>query len=138
MASQYLVTSPIARVQLADTERRLEALETEHLQTRLRLDEAVERANKAKEHNVTLSEELNRVTRLSTDVIRIEEQNKQLTEEQTSLLDEVEALNHRNEELRDGRARDWFLGGAATILVGLVIGLLIGRRIPKRKPSSWT
>ena len=145
LQSQYLVEEPIAQSQLGDLNARLEKLEAQHQQTLLRLRETNEANDalavaerEATRKNAELAEELNRITELASNVIAIDEENKQLNESQEELLARIDALDLENESLSDDRAQEWFLRGAGTILVGLLFGFWVGRRIyHRRSTSGW-
>ena len=143
LQTQYLVEEPIAAMQLDDMQAQLEQLEAEHQQTLLRLRELRE-ANEgltASQGNLTsekeeLTVELAKITELSSNVIAIDEENKQLNEDRETLLDEIARLNKENDELSNDSAQDWFLRGAGTVLLGLLFGVWIGRRIYQRRNNS--
>ncbi len=143
LQTQYLVEEPIAAMQLDDMQAQLEQLEAEHQQTLLRLRELRE-ANEgltASQGNLTsekeeLTVELAKITELSSNVIAIDEENKQLNEDRETLLDEIARLNKENDDLSNDSAQDWFLRGAGTVLLGLLFGVWIGRRIYQRRNNS--
>ena len=136
---------PIAKDLLQRTNDRLFELETDHLQTLLRLQEMesnrVELADSngsLRHRNEALTEELNNITQLADNVIAIDEENKQLREEHDSLLGQIDELSVANQELQDTSDQQWFLGGAGTVLLGLLFGFWISRRIyHKRSDSGW-
>jgi SH3 domain protein len=145
LQTQYLVDEPIASTQLDGVKSEMESLGAEHQQTLLSLREekeakealAREQENLA-DQNASLVEDLETITRLSANVIAIDEQNKQLSEDRDVLLQEIKDLNELTEALSDERAQEWFLRGAATVLVGILFGFWLGRRIyNKRSPSGW-
>ena len=53
-----------------------------------------------------------------------------------SLERQLQTLQQENEGLKDRTARDWFMVGAAVVLLGIIVGLIIPR-IRWRKKSSW-
>ena len=48
----------------------------------------------------------------------------------------MQTVQQENESLKDRTARDWFMVGAAVVLLGIIIGLIIPK-IRFRKKSSW-
>jgi SH3 domain protein len=48
----------------------------------------------------------------------------------------MQTVQQENESLKDRTARDWFMVGAAVVLLGILVGLIIPR-IRWRKKSSW-
>jgi SH3 domain protein len=139
LQTQYLVDEPIASTQLDDVKSEMRSLYTQHQQTLLGLREAREaKETLAREqqnladHNARLVEDLATITTLSGNVIAIDEQNKQLSEERDVLLQEINDLNELTDALSDDRAQQWFLRGAGIVLIGLLLGFLLGRRIYHR------
>ena len=53
-----------------------------------------------------------------------------------SLERELQTVQQENEGLKDRTARDWFMVGAAVVLLGIIVGLIIPR-IRWRKKSNW-
>ena len=68
----------------------------------------------------------------------IDDENKQLREEHDSLLTQIDTLSAANQKLEDSSNQQWFLTGAATMLLGLLFGFWISRLIyHKRGNSGW-
>jgi SH3 domain protein len=53
-----------------------------------------------------------------------------------SLERQLQTVQQENETLKDRTARDWFMVGAAVILLGIIVGLIIPK-IRFRKKSSY-
>ena len=53
-----------------------------------------------------------------------------------SLERQLQTVQQENQSLKDRTARDWFMVGAAVVLLGIIIGLIIPK-IRFRKKSSW-
>jgi hypothetical protein len=85
------------------------------------------------DQNARLVEDLATITTLSGNVIAIDEQNKQLSEERDALLQQINDLNELTDALSDDRAQQWFLRGSGVVLAGLLLGFLLGRRIYHRR-----
>jgi SH3 domain protein len=145
LQTQYLVDEPIASTQLDDVKSKMRSLDIQHRQTLLGLREAreaeqtltTEQQNLA-DQNARLVEDLATITTLSGNVIAIDEQNKLLSEERDVLLQQISDLNELTDTLSDDRAQQWFLRGAGTVLIGLLLGFLLGRRIyHKRYNGGW-
>ncbi|MCZ6504102.1 MAG: TIGR04211 family SH3 domain-containing protein [Gammaproteobacteria bacterium] len=143
--SQYLVDEPIAKDLLQRTNDRLFELEADHQKTLLRLKEMesnrVELADSndsLQDRNEALTKELTSITQLAASVIAIDDENKQLRDEHDSLLAQIDALSVANQELQDTSDQQWFLGGAGTVLLGLLFGFWISRRVyHKNNNSGW-
>lgn len=145
LQTQYLVDEPIASSQLDSVKSEMVSLGAEHQQTLLRLREAREEKEAlAREQetlaaqNAGLAQDLETITTLSANVIAIDEENKQLSDDRDALLQEIKDLNELTESLSDDRAQAWFIRGAGTVLVGLIFGFWLARRIyNKRSSSGW-
>ena len=145
LQTQYLVDEPIASTQLDDVKSEMRSLHTQHQQTLLGLREAKEaketltrEQQNLADHNARLVEDLATITTLSGNVIAIDEQNKQLSEERDVLLQEINDLNELTDALSDDRAQQWFLRGAGAVLIGLLFGFWLGRRVyHKRYNGGW-
>jgi SH3 domain protein len=144
--SQYLVDEPIARVRLKQTEGRLLDLEASY-QKKLLIQQDIETkqielsdSNETLQtKNDTLTEELTNLTQLAANVIAIDEENKQLRDEQTKLVEQMDAVSVANQELQSSTDQQWFLRGAGTILIGLLVGFWLSRRIyHKHDSGGWS
>ncbi|MBQ61906.1 MAG: hypothetical protein CMQ19_07500 [Gammaproteobacteria bacterium] len=144
--SQYLVDEPIARVRLKQTEGRLLDLEASY-QKKLLIQQDIETKQiELSDSNETLqtkndilTEELTNLTQLAANVIAIDEENKQLRDEQTKLVEQMDAVSVANQELQSSTDQQWFLRGAGTILIGLLVGFWLSRRIyHKHGSGGWS
>lgn len=140
LQTQYLVDEPIASTQLDEVKSEMRSLDKQHQQTLLSLREtreAKESLTREQENlsdqNARLVEDLATITTLSGNVIAIDEQNKQLSEERDVLLQQINDLNELTDALSDDRAQQWFLRGSGVVLAGLLLGFLLGRRIYHRR-----
>ncbi len=144
--SQYLVEVPIARDLLKKTEDRLLELEASHQKKLLQQQDIETRrvelsdSNEAlQSKNDTLADELANLTQLAANVIAIDDENQQLRQEHDDLIGQMDALSVANQELQDSSDQQWFLRGAGTILMGLLVGFWLSRRIyHKRGGGGWT
>ena len=90
-----------------------------------------------KEVNEKYEGELKYLKEISGNTIAINQRNQQLTEENQNLQNQVDIFALENERLKDESKQDFFLIGAATILLGMVLGLVIPSIKPKRKDTGW-
>jgi len=145
MQTQYLVAEPIAEDQLDAANSQLASLKAQYQASLIQIDEFDTAQNQLDQtrvelqvENQELSAELNRITALATSVIAIDEENKMLKEEQTSLHRSIDSLDVANQELQNDSNQSWFLRGAGTVLMGLLFGFWVARRIyQKRSSGSW-
>ena len=146
LQTQYLVDEPIASTQLKGVKSDMQSLDTKHQQTLLSLKEAKkaqETLTRAQENmagqNALLVEDLAKITALSGNVVVIDEQNKQLSEDREVLLQKIKDLNELTDALSDDRAQQWFIRGAGAVLIGLLFGFWLGRRMYHRRYNGgWT
>lgn len=84
-----------------------------------------------------LTSELNQVKAISARSIELDQKNTVLRTANEELLTRVQTLEVDNQQLADNAKQHWFLYGAGTILLGLLIGLLAPSLRPKKKDISW-
>ncbi len=142
--TQYLVTEPIAKDQLADMADKLARLEDNYREALAQLEEASESASSATEEmqqlqdTVTrLESELAEVTNLAANEIQIKQENVRLVAEADQLAEEIDELVKANANLRDSTTQNWYLIGAGTVFGALLLGMLLGRQLFTRKNGGW-
>lgn len=143
LQTQYLVDEPIARDLLDETREELLALEAEHQQSLLRIQDLQDERDALQASLEDLrakfdktSEELENIRQLAADVIHIDERNQQLMQEREALERQIDELLVANDRLQDTAAREWFIRGGALVLVTLIIGFWVGRRIYHRRDTG--
>ncbi len=141
--TRFLMTEPAARQQLASLkvqaatlreeqgrlETELEGMRSENASLRDQLSEMEERYRLA-------SRELDEIRRAAADVLAVNENNKQLSQQITDVRQELDAMQAEADRLRRDSTRNWFMTGAGVAFGGLLLGLLIPR-LRWRKRSSW-
>jgi SH3 domain protein len=141
--SRFLMKSPAARDRLANAEDKLAKLELEN--RKLETDLASLRDEKAKlsknlgnldNESRKVNQELAEIKRTASSALAIDSENKELKSRVVSLERQLQTMQQENEGLKDRTARDWFMVGAAVVLLGIIVGLIIPR-IRWRKKSSW-
>lgn len=141
--SRYLETSPSARQQLDELRRRLATLEIENKQLKEQ-SSAFKEQNKAagqqqqnlEEAKRHLEQELANIRKTAGSALALESENKRLKEQYLNLRSEVQTLQQENITLKDRGEREWFVRGAAVVVVGILIGLIVPR-LKFRRRSSW-
>ncbi|MGB5260156.1 MAG: TIGR04211 family SH3 domain-containing protein, partial [Gammaproteobacteria bacterium] len=83
-----------------------------------------------------VNQELAEIKRTASSALAIDSENKELKSRVVSVERQLQTLQQENESLKDRTARDWFMVGAAVVLLGIIVGLIIPR-IRWRKKSSW-
>ena len=141
--SRFLMKSPAARDRLANAEDKLAKLELEN--RKLETDLASLKDEKAKlsqnlgnldNQSRKVNQELAEIKRTASSALAIDSENKELKSRVVSLERQLQTMQQENEGLKDRTARDWFMVGAAVVLLGIIVGLIIPR-IRWRKKSSW-
>jgi SH3 domain protein len=143
--TQYISPEPIARDRLREQQQRYEALQDTNNGLQSSLDEmevTVARLD-AEKNSLTLQthelqDELDTLTNLSADTIKINEENLQLESRNKLLMEELDTLTQMNGRLVDTRDQRWFMIGAATLFMGMLPGFWFARRIYNRRSSGWT
>lgn len=141
--TRYLDTSPSARQQLDELQRRLATLEIENKQLKEQSN-AFKEQNKAagqqqqslEEGKRHLEQELANIRKTAGSALALESENKRLKEQYLNLQSEVQTLQQENITLKDRSEREWFVRGAAVVVVGILIGLIVPR-LKFRRRSSW-
>jgi len=142
--SQYLVTTPAARDLLAQMEQRLERFTTENQQLKKDLanlrneKHSVEDEQKQASTTVEkLQAELEQLKTVAARPLELEKQNREISKRLQELELDTLLLQEENTALRDRTNRDWFLAGAAVILIGLALGLILPKLRRRQSWSDW-
>lgn len=142
LRTQYLVSQPIAKVQLVQAQRRIATLEKSVTTTRAEIRQLKSTASDQQNANAagsakigTLQKDLERIQKLSASAVETHEKNLQLTETNTRLRDELDDVAEARDILADNEANQGIMLGAGLILLGLIAGVLIKAR-PQR--SAWS
>lgn len=132
--TRYLMNEPAAREQLATLTSQLssEASRGSSLNAQLgtirtEYDNATRRIETLEREKSELEEELGEIKRTSTNVLSINNQNKQLREQLAAEEIRVATLEQENRELTSQTTRYWFMSGALVLVVGMVLGLWLPR-----------
>lgn len=141
--TRFLMNGQAARDRLAAAEKRLAELELENRKMNttmaaLREEKSSienERKNLDSEHR-DVSQELAEIKRTASSALAIDSENKELKSRMVAVERNLQTVQQENESLKNRTARDWFMVGAAVVLLGIIVGLIIPR-IRWRKKSSW-
>ncbi len=144
LENQYLVTEPIAIDRLNSITTELEELQGKHQSALEQLQDitdsnktmSVEIANLT-EVKAELVREIEEISLLAADTIDIDKENSVLSGNHKKLAKRVNDLTLANQTLQNKDSQKWFLGGSASVLLGLLFGLWIGRMIYQRNKGGW-
>ncbi|MDP4597668.1 MAG: TIGR04211 family SH3 domain-containing protein [Pseudomonadales bacterium] len=141
--TQYLVDSPIAADQLVQANARLAKLEaSEQARSRQLAAMAEERdalaASEAefRAQHQALQTDLERINQLAANTVSIDTQNRALQAERLALQQQIDELLQAHAALADNRDQAWFLRGAGTVLLSLLLGFIAARRHYLRRASG--
>ncbi len=143
LLSRYLMNEPAARSQLAELRRRLEQALAQRGSAGEMLDTmTAERDQLAGERDqlardaANLRSELDELRQAAAEPLQLRERNVALGERVETLERELGEARVEVAGLRRNTQRDWFVAGAAVLLLGLVLGLVLPR-IRWRRRSRW-
>jgi SH3 domain protein len=140
----YLQDEPAARNELEAMRRQLEALQQEpdKLAAQLgRLQEAhaalQAEAGNLKRDKQDLEAELAEIRHAATNALQIDRERRDLQQQVSTLLVQVDQLEHRNRELSNQTSQRWFLIGAGVVGAGILVGLILPNLRLRRRRSPW-
>ena len=115
VSTRYLSMTPVSRPQTEESMKSLAALY---------------------EENQRMKSEVIAIRQASANVLQIQNERDQLTQEKVILESQLETLKRENQTLDASNKQDWFLIGAGVLCVGIVLGLVLPR-LSWRKKTSW-
>jgi SH3 domain protein len=142
--SRYLLSEPPARVTLPELQKRL-AEGDSGLQRLTDENQALKKENRDLARQIAdlqrdgsrLQDELGEIRELSSNVIQIDEQNRQLSQRLAETEQLLQEMRAENQVLASRSNREWFIVGAAVLFIGMAMGLILPR-IRWKKKSSWS
>ena len=141
--SRFLMKGQAARDRLATAEKNLAELELDNRKLTTSMVTMKEEKGSLESSLSTLegesrgvNQELAEIRRTASSALAIDSENKTLKGRMVSLERQLQTVQQENETLKDRTARDWFMVGAAVVLLGIIVGLIIPK-IRFRKKSSW-
>ncbi|MDH3888171.1 MAG: TIGR04211 family SH3 domain-containing protein, partial [Gammaproteobacteria bacterium] len=140
--SRFLMKGQAARERLATAEKNLAELELENRKLTTAMATLKEEKGTLESNLSALegesrgvSQELAEIRRTASSALAIDSENKDMKGRMVSLERQLQTVQQENETLKDRTARDWFMVGAAVVLLGIIVGLIIPK-IRFRKKSS--
>ena len=132
--TRYLMGEPAAREQLEALTRRLTNASAEGSSLSEQLQAVQGEQQRAEAEIRTLQSErdrlqadLDELTRMSANVIAVDNQNQSLSEQLADTEIKVGILEEENEALRTQKDRKWFITGALVLIGGVILGLILPR-----------
>jgi SH3 domain protein len=141
---RYLQDQPAARDELEDMRARLAELQQEPDKLAARLsalqasyEQLQQDAARLKREKQDLEAELAEIRHAAANAVEIDRERRQLQERVSSLLLQVDQLEHRNLELNNQTKQQWFLIGGGVLGGGILLGLILPNLRLRRRRSSW-
>ena len=141
--TRFLDRQPVARDRLQVAERQLAALREELASAKDQLASTEETLNAtegqlkdAEGANTDMAAELNDIRSASASAISLRDQNKSLRQRVIDMERDMNRVTMENRELASRANREWFVIGAAVLIVGILLGIIVPRLKPRRR-SSW-
>jgi SH3 domain protein len=141
--TRYLMDNPSAQDQLADAKKKLARLEDDNKNLQAKLNAVSgDKASLDKEKGDLVAKsdkmetELNHIRKTAANALAIESEKNRLADESRRLESELQTLQQQNLSLKDHSDREWFVKGAAVVVVGILIGLILPK-IRFRTRSRW-
>jgi SH3 domain protein len=141
--TQYLTETPTHKARLAVAEKNIKNLKTENKTLKDELEKSRSAKNVLQKdwdnlsvENEKMKKELNRIRDISEQPLRLADENKKLQAENLANERNLQMLTQENQALKDRSDRDWFLTGAAVLILGLLIGFILPK-IHRSKKSGW-
>ena len=141
--TRFLDNQPVARARLEVAQRQLSATREELGTAKSKLAEAEQllgntrsKLEDAEGANTDMAAELNDIRSASASAITMRDQNKSLRQRVIDVERELNNLAMENRELSSRANREWFVVGAAVLIVGILLGIIVPRLKPKRR-SGW-
>ncbi len=142
--TRHLIKTPVAKDRLGVIEQKMQQCSQQNssLQTAdAELREATTRLqndNQAlNELNNKLADELAYIQQVSGNSLNLNQRNKELIEENQQLKNRTDLLLSELSRIKNDVTNDFFLYGAGTIMLGIILGLFIPSLRPKRKDPGW-
>jgi SH3 domain protein len=141
--TRYLQAIPTAGLRLPPVEQQLKRSKSEQAVLRKEISTLKKEQQTLKREvadlqssNRSSQNQLDRITKLASDPIKVDDQNQQLMEQVNENRQTITRLEAENIQLASRANREWFLVGGAVLVLGMLLGIIIPR-VAQRNKSSW-
>ena len=139
--NRYLMREPAARSQLERLSGELAKVTEGSLRVRVNAikkthNDGTKRIAALERENKSLQDELTNIKSIAANVLAIDQQNDELSQDLTDKEAQINKLLKENQMLSSDTQRDWFIAGALVLFAGLFLGLVIPK-IQWRKRSRY-
>jgi len=135
---------PLAKHELAQANEKISQLNTKNKDLQEQIKQLRDSYNKLNEDYRILDktkgemeEELTHIRTVAAAPLQLSNEKQQLSLQTESLENQVNTLERQLNSLRDNTHKQWFLSGAAVVLLGILIGLTIPK-LRRRRASDWS
>lgn len=142
--TRFLNKTPIAKLQLARAEKKIEALSAELEASKQQRDEALGKSNDLKNtrsslarENAKLKSELDQLKKISANAVMLNEKSQKLTTRNQELEIRMQTLEAENTQMSSSRQKDFLLYGGGLVIAGILAGLVLPALRGKKNDSGW-
>ncbi len=144
LRSQYLLEQPTAALLLKQAEKTIQQLSSkagpmsEKLITAEKKNQSLDREiKKLTRENNSLTKELARIKNLSSNVVELDQENKELLKDSELKKDKLDSIKAENQRLEDRLKHEGFINGALAVLLGIIATLVIQYLIKSGRRNDW-
>ncbi|MDF1820610.1 MAG: TIGR04211 family SH3 domain-containing protein [Alcanivoracaceae bacterium] len=144
IAARYLSRSPTAAIQLQQLQKRHDSLKEELASARSQLKEVSAERDRLASQNAALnsdlgsaSERLDHLEEVASDPIRLDQANRELNEQLSTLRTQLDTLQAENAMLNGDNTSRNLTVGAVILLIGLILGLVVKGRSGRGGRGNW-
>jgi SH3 domain protein len=141
--SQHLTDKPIAKQLLDNAKEKLAQTDAKNKQLQEQIKQLRDSYNKLNEDyrildktKAEMEQELTHIRSVAAHPLQLSDEKNKLSLQTESLEGQVNSLTHEINKLRDNTHKQWFLTGAAVVLLGILIGLTIPK-LRRQRRSDW-
>jgi SH3 domain protein len=141
--TQYLSKTPVAKLLLDDANKRVTIAEAENKDLKERLDNVFKKGKNAyndlqalETEHTQVKAELARLEKVSSNTVKINNDNRRMLEENQRLKDQLDILETDNTRLQVSQSRREMLNDIMAVIIGVILALVIPRMAPKKR-SEW-
>lgn len=142
--SQYLIDTKPAALQLTTAQRTIDRLKRERAsykeqskQAKTQLKSASGDSKSLKKQNTDLQQQLNELQSISGDAVALHARHQSLLQNHKIMETELDVIKSENDRLRDDRTMTFFLYGASSVFLGVIITLIVPSLRRKKSYSEW-
>ena len=144
LRSQYLLEQPTAILLLKQAEKTIQQLSSkagpmsEKLITAEKKNQSLDREiKKLSRENNSLNKELARIKNLSSNVVALDQENKEILKDNELKKDKLDSVKAENQRLEDQLKHEGFINGSLAVLLGIISTLVIQYLVKSGRRNDW-